>query len=210
MENSTRRRRGICLVVAAPSGAGKSTITRTLLETDAELALSVSVTTRAPRPGEVDGVHYHFRSETEFSAMVADGSLLEHAEVFGRCYGTPRQPVEDALACGKDILFDIDWQGWRQVKRALPADGVGLFILPPSLDALRDRLGRRASDSPEEIARRMRLAVEEMSHWEEFDHVLINDDLTVCLEQSRAVLQAARCTVARSVGIRDFVTGLAR
>ena len=210
MGNSTTKRRGICLVVAAPSGAGKSTITRALLDGDEELTLSVSVTTRQPRGGEVDGVHYHFRSETEFAAMIEAGSLLEHAAVFGRCYGTPREPVEEALACGRDVLFDIDWQGWRQVKGALPADSVGLFVLPPSIEALRARLGHRASDSEEEIARRMRLAVSEMSHWDEFDHVLINDDLARCIGEARSVLHAARCTVARSIGVRDYVARLAR
>ena len=210
IKKSTAWRRGICLVVSAPSGAGKSTITRALLASDSALSLSVSVTTRVARPGEIDGVHYHFRSDAEFSTMAAAGSLLEHARVFGRAYGTPRAPVEDSLARGQDVLFDIDWQGWRQVKASLPYDSVGLFILPPSLEALRARLSRRASDSDDEIAKRMRQAVEEISHWDEFDHVLINDDLEHCIEEARSVLHAARCTVARSIGARDLVAGFGR
>ena len=221
MKKSTARRRGICLVVAAPSGAGKSTITRALLASDAALSLSVSVTTRVARPGEIDGVHYYFQSDAAFSAMASAGSLqlmptattcgqLEHARVFGHAYGTPRAPVEESLARGQDVLFDIDWQGWRQVKAALPCDSVGLFILPPSLEALRTRLSGRATDSEEAIAGRMRQAVDEISHWDEFDHVLINDDLAHCIEEARAVLHAARCTVARSLGARDLVAGLGR
>lgn len=191
-------RRGVCFVVAAPSGAGKSTITRALLESESELFLSVSVTTRAPRGGEVEGVHYYYKSEAEFLQLAAAGDLLEHAWVFGRGYGTPRAAVEAALAAGRDVALDIDWQGWRQVRAALPADSVGVFILPPSLEVLEARLRGRASDNADEVARRMRAARQEISHWDEFDHVLVNGDLAVCIESVRAVLHAARCTVARN------------
>lgn len=201
-------RRGVCLVIAAPSGAGKSTITHALLDTEPALALSISVTTRKPRPGEREGVHYYYIGEGEFERMVQEGELLEWARVFGRCYGTPRAPVEAALAAGRDVAFDIDWQGWRQVKAALPADAVGVFVLPPSLRALRDRLVARAGDDMAEIERRMQAARAEISHWDEFDHVLVNDDIHLCIGQVRAVLHAARCVTRRRTGLTDFVAGL--
>ncbi len=194
-------RRGVCLVVAAPSGAGKSTITRALLESEPGLRLSVSVTTRSPRPGEVEGVHYHYNSEAAFRAMVAAGELLEWAQVFGRFYGTPRAPVEAALKAGHDLVFDIDWQGWRQLKAALPGDAVGVFILPPSLEALQMRLARRAGDDAAEIARRMAAARDEISHWQEFNHVVLNDELERCVDEVRAVLHAARSATSRSFGL---------
>jgi guanylate kinase len=193
------RRRGVCLVIAAPSGAGKSTITRALLAGEPALSLSVSATTRAPRPGEQDGVHYHFITDAQFQALVADGALLEWAHVFGRAYGTPRAPVEAALAAGRDVIFDIDWQGWRQLKAALPADSVGVFVLPPSLDALRTRLVSRAGDNPAEIARRLQAARDEIAHWQEFDHVVVNDDLPTCIDEVRAILHAARTATARVI-----------
>ena len=149
------RRRGLCLVIAAPSGAGKSTVARALLATEPELSPSVSVTTRAPRPGERDGVHYHFRGEAEFEAMAGAGELLEWARVFRNCYGTPRAPVERALAAGRDVVFDVDWQGHRQLRAALPGDVVGVFLLPPSLAALEARLRGRSTDHEAEIARRL-------------------------------------------------------
>ncbi len=195
-------RRGVCLVIAAPSGAGKSTITRALLAIDPRLRLSVSVTTRAPRPGEQDGVHYHYIDEATFAAMAASGALLEWAQVFGRGYGTPRAPVEAALRAGTDILFDIDWQGWRQLKAALPQDAVGVFVLPPSLAALRARLVARAGDDTAEIARRMAAAAGEIEHWQEFDHIVVNDDLAICISQVRAVLEAARTATSRCLGLR--------
>jgi guanylate kinase len=201
-------RRGVCLVIAAPSGAGKSTITQALLDSEPGLALSISVTTRLPRPGEQEGVHYYYRESSEFERMAREGELLEWAHVFGRYYGTPRAPVEAALAAGRDVAFDIDWQGWRQVKAALPADAVGVFVLPPSLGALRDRLIARAGDDLAEIDRRMAAARAEISHWDEFDHVLVNDDVRVCTEEVRAVLHAARCVTRRGTGLADFVTGL--
>jgi guanylate kinase len=203
------RRRGLCFVVAAPSGAGKSTITRALLAREPALFLSVSVTTRAPRPGEQEGVHYYYRSDAEFARMAASGDLLEHATVFGRGYGTPRAPVESALSAGRDVALDIDWQGFRQLRAALPADSVGVFILPPSLDILEARLRARGSDDAAEVTRRMRAARAEISHYGEFDHVLVNDDLQSCIESVRAVLLAARCTVGRSLGAADLARTMA-
>ena len=185
-------RRGVCLVLSAPSGAGKTSITRRLLELEPELWLSVSVTTRAARPGEVEGVHYHFRDQAEFDAMVRDGALLEYAGVFGKSYGTPRGPVEAVLAAGRDVVFDIDWQGYRQMRAALPEDVVGVFILPPSAEELERRLRGRGQDSEAVIARRMAEAQSEMSHAPEFDHVLINEDFEAAVAATRAVLHAAR------------------
>jgi len=204
----TIARRGFCLIVAAPSGAGKSSITRALLDSEPELLLSVSVTTRAPRPGEQEGVHYYFRSPEEFDRMAAAGELLEWAHVFGRGYGSPRGPVERALAAGQDVVFDIDWQGFRMLRAALPEDVVGLFILPPSLAELEGRLRARASDRPEEIARRMAQAQSEMSHAAEFDHVLVNHDLAESVAAARAVLHAARTQTRRLVGLADFMATL--
>jgi guanylate kinase len=201
-------RRGLCLVIAAPSGAGKSTITRALLARESGVALSVSVTTRAPRAGEEEGVHYFFKSEQAFARMVQAGELLEHATVFGRGYGTPRAAVEAALAEGSDVLFDIDWQGYRQVRAALPRDTVGIFILPPSLAALEARLRARAGDDAAEIGRRMAQAQAEMAHAGEFDHVLVNDDLEHCIRSTRAVLLAARTSTQRLVGLGAMLDGL--
>jgi guanylate kinase len=200
-------RRGICFVVAAPSGAGKSSITRALLASEADLALSVSVTTRAPRPGEQEGVHYFFRTADEFDRMVDAGDLLEWARVFGRGYGSPRAPVEAALADGRDVVFDIDWQGHRQMRTALPGDVVGLFILPPSLAELEARLRARRSDNEQEIARRMAAAQSEISHAGEFDYVLVNRDFAAAVEAARAVLHAARLETRRLVGLADAMAG---
>lgn len=200
-------RRGVLLVIAAPSGAGKSTIANALRASEPDLQHSVSVTTRAPRPGEADGVHYHFRSKAEFDAMAQAGELLEWAEVFGRGYGTPRAPVEAVLASGRDMVFDIDWQGHRQMRAAMPDDVVGLFILPPALDILEQRLRGRESDSEDEIARRMQQARDEISHWDEFDHVLVNDQLDRAVGQARAVLHAARLAVARQPGPDGSIRG---
>lgn len=202
-------RRGLCLVLAAPSGAGKSAITRALLAEDPTLMLSISVTTRAPRPYEQDGVHYHFRTQADFDAMVETGDMLEWAGVFGRSYGSPRGPVEQALAAGRDVVFDIDWQGYRQVREALPGDVVGLFIMPPSLVELEARLRKRASDSEAEINRRMATAVSEISHVREFDYVLVNNTLPEAVAQTRAVLTASRIAMARQTGLDDFTDVLA-
>ncbi len=201
-------RRGVCLVVAAPSGAGKSTITRALLAAEPELSLSISATTRLPRPGEKEGVHYHFRTQAGFDVMVAEGAMLEWANVFGRSYGTPRAPVERALLAGRDVAFDIDWQGFRQLRAALPGDVVGVFILPPSYAALEARLRKRGGDSPEEIARRMAAARSEIAHWAEFDHVLVNRDLDTAVSHVQGILHAARCTIARQPSLPTFVASL--
>jgi guanylate kinase len=204
-------RRGLCLVLAAPSGAGKSAIATALVASEPCLRLSVSVTTRAPRTGEVDGVHYHFQTQAEFDSLVQANGLLEWARVLGRhCYGTPRAPVETALAAGLDMVFDIDWQGYRQLRAALPGDVVGVFVLPPDMTTLEQRLRARAGDDAAEIARRMQLAQDEISHWPEFDHAVLNDDLPRAIEAVRAVLHAARTSTARQTGLADFVRGLAR
>jgi guanylate kinase len=202
-------RRGLCLVLAAPSGAGKSSLTRALLDVEPELSLSVSVTTRAPRPGEQDGVHYHFRDQATFDAMVAAGEFLEYATVLGRhSYGTQRAQVEAALAAGRDMAFDVDWQGHRQLRAALDGDVVGVFVLPPSLEALETRLHGRGGEDAAEIARRMGRARDEISHWAEFDHVVVNDAFDVALAELRAILMAARLVTARQVGLARFVSGL--
>ncbi len=200
-------RRGLCLVVAAPSGAGKSSITRALLAAEMRLALSVSATTRAPRAGEQEGVHYFFRTQAQFDAMVEAGELLEWARVFDRCYGTPRAPVEAALSAGRDVLFDIDWQGHRQVRQALPGDTVGLFLLPPSAEELEARLQRRG-DAPAEIARRMDAARAEMSHAGEFDYVVVNRVFEDAVREVQGVLHAARRAVPRQTGLAAFVSAL--
>jgi guanylate kinase len=201
-------RRGLCLVIAAPSGAGKSSIARALVADEPGLSASVSVTTRAPRGGERDGVDYHFRSQAEFDALAAAGGLLEWATVFGRSYGTPRAPVEQALAAGRDVVFDIDWQGHRQLRAALPGDVVGLFVLPPSLAALEARLRGRGDADPDEVARRMAAARAEIAHWPEFDHVLVNESFAAAVAEARAVLHAARLATARQTGLAGFVAGL--
>jgi guanylate kinase len=202
-------RRGLCLVVAAPSGTGKSTITRALLAAEPELDLSVSVTTRPPRPGERDGVHYHFRDRAAFDAMVEAGALLEWAEVFGRCYGTPRAPVETALATGKDVVFDIDIQGYRQLRAALPGDVVGVFVLPPSFETLETRLRGRGGDSPEQVARRLAAARTEIAHWREFDHLVVNAELESAVADVRSILRAARLAAARQTGLAAALAGSA-
>ncbi len=205
---TTLARCGLCLVISAPSGAGKSTITRALLGSEPELTLSVSATTRAPRPGEREGEHYFFRSQQAFAAMIAAGELLEWAEVFGRSYGTPRAPVEQALAAGRDVVFDIDWQGHRQLRDAMPGDVVSVFILPPSLVALDQRLRSRAGDDAAEIARRMQAARDEIAHWPEFGHAIVNDRLEDAVAAVRSVLHAARRATARQPGLAAFVTSL--
>jgi guanylate kinase len=196
-------------VLAAPSGTGKSTVARVLRTRDPGLSLSVSVTTRAPRPGERDGIDYHFRDLAAFEAMVAAGEMLEWARVLGRdCYGTPRKPVEAALTAGQDMIFDIDWQGFRSLRTALPGDVVGVYLLPPSLDALRARLEGRGGDAAGEVTRRMALAQAEMAHCGEFDHVVVNDALDAAVDTIASVLAAARAATPRLVGLAGFVAGL--
>ena len=190
------KRRGLCLVLAAPSGAGKTTLSRALLEQDDALLLSVSMTTRARRPGEKDGTHYHFIAQERFDDMVAAGKLLEYARVFGRSYGTPRGPVEAALTAGQDVVFDIDWQGFHQLRAAMPGDVVGVFIKPPSLEVLRQRLIKRG-DTPEQVEERMKHAEAEISHAAEFDYIVENHDLDVALADLRAILRACRLATKR-------------
>ena len=201
-------RRGVCLVLCAASGAGKSSIGRALLASEPALRLSISVTTRAPRPGETEGEHYFFRSVPEFHALVAQGEIMEHAEVFGRFYGSPRAAVRDALEAGRDVLFDIDWQGHRQLRVALPGDVVCVHLLPPSLAELERRLGARGQDSAAEVARRMAAARDEIAHWTDADHVLVNGDFAATVAGVRAVLHAARSARARQPGLARLVAGL--
>ena len=203
-------RRGVCLILSAPSGAGKTAIAEALLATEPALERSVSVTTRGRRPTEVDGVHYHFLTEAGFQDAVQDDALLEWARVLQgtHAYGTPRAPVEKALAEGRDIVFDIDWQGHRQLRQKLPQDVVSVFVLPPNLMALRSRLVGRAGDHGEEIERRMRVARDEIRHWSDFDHVLVNEDLLLATEAVRSVLHAARIARTRLTGLPAFVERL--
>jgi guanylate kinase len=195
--STTIRRRGFLLVLSSPSGAGKTTITRRLLERDPTLSLSVSVTTRPRRSSEIDGRDYHFIDQATFERMVANSELLENAIVFGNSYGTPRQPIEDAIAAGRDIVTDIDWQGTQQVSARLSADLVTIFILPPSLSALEARLRTRAQDSDEVVAARMAKSREEMSHWNEYEYVIVNDDLQNSVAQAEAIVLAERAKRGR-------------
>jgi guanylate kinase len=204
-------RRGVCLVLSAPSGAGKTAIADALLASEPLLERSISVTTRSRRPTEIDGVHYHFLTEAGFQQALRDDALLEWARVLQgtHAYGTPRAPVEKALARGRDVVFDIDWQGHRQLRDKLPADVVSVFVLPPNIAALRARLVGRAGDRGEEIERRMRVACDEIRHWVEFDHVVVNEDLSIATETVRSVLHAARSATSRLIGLHGFVAGLA-
>jgi guanylate kinase len=202
------RRRGLMLVLSSPSGAGKSTISRNLLESDPSFELSISVTTRARRGSEIDGRHYHFRSRREFESMRDNGELLEWAEVHGNFYATPRAPVEKALAEGRDMLFDIDWQGAEQLRAAMRADIVSIFILPPTMRELKGRLRRRAEDTEEVIAARLANSLSEMKHWGDYDYIVINDDLDAAFAQVRAIVTAERLRRDRRPGLFDFVQGL--
>lgn len=210
MGKSAIRRRGILLVLSSPSGAGKTTITRALATADPQLAVSVSVTTRPPRAGEIDGTHYRFISREEFEAMAAAGELLEYATVFGNRYGTPRAPILAALDAGTDIVSDVDWQGTQQLKEKARADLVSVFVLPPSLDALEQRLRRRAQDSDEVVRARMVKSSDEMSHWAEYDYVVVNQDLDESVRRVRAILDAERARRERQVGLAEFVNRLRR
>lgn len=208
MADSEIKRRGILLVLSSPSGAGKTTITRTLVDQDRSLAMSVSVTTRPRRSGEVEGKHYHFITPARFDEMVSKGELLEHATVFGNSYGTPRAPVAAALAAGSDIISDVDWQGTQQLKEAVRADLVAVFILPPTLAVLEERLKTRAQDSAEVVRERMAKSAEEMSHWPEYDYVIVNRDLAESVRQVRAILDAERLRRERQVGLSEFINRL--
>lgn len=196
------------LVLSSPSGAGKSTLARMLLEAEPNIKMSVSATTRAPRPGEVDGQHYFFVSKDRFAEMRNGGELLEWAEVFGNWYATPRAPVETALAEGRDVLFDIDWQGTQQLSQAMSEDLVRVFILPPSAEALRTRLISRAQDSASVVAKRMAEAGGEISHWAEYDYVIINDDLERAHQGLLSILHAERLKRKRRIGLTAFTRQL--
>jgi guanylate kinase len=201
-------RRGLLLVLSSPSGAGKTTLAKRVLAVDPAIGISVSVTTRKPRIGEREAADYYFRDEAQFMKLRDDGELLEWARVFGNYYATPRAPVEAAIAGGRDLLFDIDWQGAQQLKEKLPQDLVRVFILPPSQQALETRLKGRAQDPPEVVARRMAEAASEMSHWPEYDYVLVNADLETSVAQLIAILTAERLKRERLIGLTDFVRGL--
>ena len=202
------QRRGLMLVLSSPSGAGKTTISRKLLGRDGNLSMSISVTTRPRRPGEVDGQDYHFIDATEFDRLVGANALLEHAKVFGNYYGTPRAAVESALAEGRDVLFDIDWQGTQQLAEKAREDLVSVFILPPSTRELERRLKERAQDSADEVARRMAKAADEMSHWAEYDYIIVNHDIDSSTRRVQAILQAERLRRERQVGLAEFVKTL--
>ena len=204
-------RRGLLLILSSPSGAGKSTLARRLMEWDPALRFSVSATTRAPRPGEVDGREYYFKARADFEAMVAAGEMLEHAEVFGNFYGSPKGPVEAAMTEGRDTLFDIDWQGGQQIRNsALGRDVVSVFVLPPSIAELERRLRGRAQDSDEVIAGRMAKSQSEISHWAEYDYVIVNNDIDMAFNDLLTILQAERMRRDRQPGMAEFVRGLNR
>ncbi len=198
-------RRGLMLVLSSPSGAGKSTISRALLKGHPDLTMSVSATTRPMRPGEVDGRDYFFIDVDKFKNMVTENQFLEHAKVFDNRYGTPRGPVEDALSAGKDVLFDVDWQGTQQLKQNARDDLVSIFILPPSIEELERRLYTRAQDSPEVVQSRMAKATSEMSHWAEYDYIIVNEDIDQSVAEAEAILAAERLRRERRVGLADFV-----
>lgn len=201
-------RRGLMLVISSPSGAGKSTIARNLLERDAGISLSVSVTTRQRRPSEIAGHHYHFIDRAEFDMLRDSDALLEWAEVHGNFYGTPRKPVEEAMAAGRDMLFDIDWQGAQQLQEKMAADVVSIFILPPSMTELQSRLHRRAEDTEEVIATRLANSRAEIEHWHEYDYVILNDDLTAAFDAVESIVKAERLRRDRRHGMFDFVSKL--
>jgi guanylate kinase len=201
-------RRGLMLVLSSPSGAGKTTLSRMLLKADRHIDLSVSVTTRPQRPGEIDGRDYHFIDMVRFESMVKSGKLLEWAEVFGHRYGTPRIPVEKALRAGRDVLFDIDWQGTQQLREKARDDLVSVFILPPTVTELQRRLERRAQDTRAIIAGRMAKAAGEMSHWPEYDYVIVNRDKKDAFAEVRAILAAERLKRERQIGLSAFVRDL--
>jgi guanylate kinase len=203
------QRRGLLIILSSPSGAGKSTLARRLMAWDPTLKFSVSATTRSPRPGEEEGREYYFKSRAAFQDMVAAEEMLEHAEVFGNLYGTPRGPVEAAMTAGRDTLFDIDWQGGQQIRRsALAKDVVSIFILPPSIADLEARLRSRAQDSDAVIAGRMAKSRDEISHWAEYDYVIINRDVEAAEAELKTILMAERARADRQPGLNDFVRGL--
>lgn len=201
-------RRGLMLILSSPSGAGKSTLTRTLVQKESNIDLSVSVTTRPRRASEIDGVHYRFIDRPAFDQLRQHDDLLESAEVHGNCYGTPRKPVEAALNMGRDVLFDIDWQGTLQILEKARADVVTVFILPPSMAELRSRLVRRAEDAPDVISRRLANAREEIARWDVYDYVIVNDDLDQAYNAIKAILTAERLKRVRGIGLGPYVEDL--
>lgn len=201
-------RRGLMFVLSSPSGAGKTTLSRKLLEEEKQVMMSVSVTTRKPRPGEIDGRDYYFIDDATFNGMVERGELLEHAVVFDHQYGTPKRQVMNALNDGMDVLFDIDWQGTRQLAQTCPDDLVSIFILPPSLEELETRLRNRAQDAEDVVAKRMARAIDEISHWEEYDYVTVNDNLEYAMKNIQSVLYAERFKRWRQLDIKHFVDAL--
>ena len=207
-KKKTIARRGLMLVLSSPSGAGKTTLSRMLLTSERNIELSISVTTRPRRRGEVNGRHYHFIDRKRFDQMVKSGELLEYAEVFGNGYGTPRKPVERALKQGRDVLFDIDWQGTQQLREKLPQDLVSVFVLPPSIPELERRLHTRAQDDDKVIRARMAKAAGEMSHWPEYDYVVVNREKAAAFAEVRAILAAERVRRERQIGLSDFVRSL--
>ncbi len=206
--SDTLQRRGLMLILSSPSGAGKTTISRMLLERDGDIALSVSVTTRPMRPGEIDGQDYFFVDQARFDQMVEEELFLEWATVFGHSYGTPKSQVKAGLKEGRDFLFDIDWQGTQQLYQKLEVDVVRVFLLPPSIAELRRRLTGRGTDSPEVIAARMERARAEISHWDGYDYVVVNDDVETCFDKVSEILHAERMKRARQTGLIGFVRGL--
>ncbi|KWV91974.1 guanylate kinase [Erythrobacter sp. YT30] len=208
LQTNTLKRRGLLFILSSPSGAGKTTLSRMLLEADNHVEMSVSATTRAPRPGEQDGVHYHFVSDAEFDRMIEEDDFYEWAEVFGHRYGTPKGAIRNALKEGRDFLFDIDWQGTQQLYQKDAQDVVSVFILPPSLDELRRRLEARAQDSATVIDARMERARAEISHWAEYDYVVINDDVEECFARVCEILDAERMRRTRQTGLIPFVREL--
>ena len=203
-------RRGVMFILSSPSGAGKTTIARRLLRDDGDIAMSVSVTTRTPRPGEVDGKDYHFIDQPEFERMVEAGELVEWATVFGHNYGTPKAEIKSGLKEGCDFLFDIDWQGTQQLYQRMETDVVRVFLLPPSIGELEQRLRGRGTDSDDIIAGRMSRARDEISHWDGYDYVVVNDDIDACFEKVKTILDAERMRRARQTGLVDFTRGLMR
>ncbi len=202
-------RRGLLIILSSPSGAGKSTLSRRLLEVDPNVRFSISATTRPPRPGEHEGRDYLFKSRREFEAMVARGEMLEHAEVFGNLYGTPRAPVEEAIARGHDVLFDVDWQGGTQLRNSTLRDAVvSVFILPPSIPELESRLRARAQDAADVVASRMEKSRDEISHWAEYDYVLVNENLAQCEGELRAIIAAERLRRERRPDLLELVRRL--
>jgi guanylate kinase len=210
MAANSLKRRGLMFVLSSPSGAGKTTIAHRLLENDFEIAMSISVTTRPMRPGEIDGLDYRFTDRSSFEAMIEAGEFLEWAEVFGHHYGTPKAQIKAGLKEGQDFLFDIDWQGTQQLYQRMETDVVRVFLLPPSIDALETRLRARGTDSEGVIRDRMARARAEISHWDGYDYVVVNDDMDACFRQVHGILNAERLRRARQTGLVDFTRDLMR